>query len=231
MKDEYSISIITPVYNEVGLLENSISYINTFIGKYFKDYEIIIIESGSTDSSFEVCDKLAKSDSHIKVIHEGSRNGFGSALKLGYKSAVKDLVWLITVDMPFSLESILQALPLFSKYDCVLSYRYKDDRGIARKIQSFVYNNIVKLSLGLKVKHVNSAFKVFRKEIIQNMNLISNGWFIDAEILYRIKERNISYTEIPVELIHRTAGESSIRLSTPLSLLKELVYFLRNKDK
>ena len=230
MQDEYSISVIVPVYNESRLLETSISYINDFLIRNFKDSEIIIVESGSTDGSLEICDKLAENNLHIKVIHEGARKGFGSALKLGYKNATKDLVWLITLDLPFPLESVLVALPLFSKYDCVISYRSKDSRKIHRKIQSFIYNTIIKLSLGLKVKHVNSAFKVFKREIIQNMNLISNGWFIDAEILYRLKEQNVSYIEIPVPLTDRTEGQPSVKLTTFLNVLKELAHFIKNKS-
>lgn len=230
MKNNYSISAIIPVYNEIKLLEKSVEYIITFFQQHFADYEIIIIESGSTDGSYDVCDKIADGNSHIKVIHERARNGFGSALKLGYKKATKDLIWLITVDLPFPLESIHQALPLFDKFDCVLSYRSEDSRNIFRRIQSFVYNTLVKTSLGLKVKHINSAFKVFKREIIQDLHLISNGWFIDAEILYRITKNKISYTEIPIPIIVLTMGKSTVNGATFISILKEMAYFMRKRN-
>ena len=231
MKDKYSISVVIPVYNEIRFLESAVCYIDSFLAEHFHDYEIILIESGSTDGSGEACDELAAKLPSLRLIHEGSRNGFGSALRLGYKNATKDLVWLITVDLPFPLDSILRALPLLSRYDCVLSYRSKDNRKLFRKFQSIVYNTLVKTTLGLSVKHVNSAFKVFKRPIIQGMTLTSNGWFIDAEVLYTIKKNNISYIEIPIELIDRKSGASSIKFSAPLYLIKELAYFLKEKGK
>lgn len=230
--DSYSLSVIIPVYNEVELLGGAIRTIDAFVKQHFSQYELVIIESGSTDGTGELCDQLASELPSVRVIHEGARNGFGSALKRGYKEARLDWVWFITADTPFPLESIVKAKALFSQYDCVLSYRSEDTRKSAfRKVQSVVYNNLVKTVLGLRVKHVNSAFKVFKREVIQSLPLISNGWFIDAETLYWLTQRKVRYTEIPVPLIDRTGGHSTITLSTPLTLLKELRRFLQERKK
>ena len=228
----YSLSVIIPVYNEAELLGEAVHRVNTFIAAHFADYELVIIESGSTDGTGELCDRLGAELPAVRVIHEGGRNGFGSALKRGYKEATKDWVWFITADTPFPLESMLEAMKLFPTHDCVLSFRSEDTRkSFFRKIQSVVYNNLVKILLGLRVRHVNSAFKVFKREVIQSLPLISNGWFIDAETLYWLTKRKVKYTEIPVPLIDRTGGHSTITLSTPLTLLKELRHFLRERKK
>ena len=221
----YSISAIVPVFNEKIVLKESIDIINKFLLKNFSDYEILVIESGSTDGSGEICDELAEKYEFVTVIHESQRNGFGSALKIGYQNAIKDLIWLITLDLPFPLESILNAIPKLSNYNCVLSYRCNDNRNWKRKLQSIAYNKIIKLSLGLKVKHVNSVFKVFKRDIIQNMNITSDGWFIDAEIIYWLQQKNISFVELPVELIDRKEGQSKITLLSILTILKELFSF------
>ena len=227
-----SLSIIVPVYNEVELLGDAVRQIDSFVAQHFTDYEMVIIESGSTDGTGELCDRLSSEISSVRVIHEGGRNGFGSALKRGYKEATKDWVWFVTADTPFPLESIVEAQKLFPHYDCILSYRSEDTRkSFFRKIQSVVYNTLVKTVLGLRVKHVNSAFKVFKREVIQSLPLISNGWFIDAETLYWLTQRKVRYTEIPVPLIDRTGGHSTITLSTPLTLLKELQRFLQERKK
>ena len=228
----YSMSVIIPVYNEVELLGEAVHRVNAFIAAHFGDYELVIIESGSTDGTGALTDRLASEIPQVRVIHEGGRNGFGSALKRGYKEASKDWVWFITADTPFPLESMLEAMKLFPTNDCVLSYRSEDTRkSFFRKIQSVVYNNLVKTTLGLRVKHVNSAFKVFKREVIQSLPLISNGWFIDAETLYWLTKRKVKYTEIPVPLIDRTGGHSTITLSTPITLLKEMRHFLRERKK
>jgi glycosyltransferase involved in cell wall biosynthesis len=226
---EYSISVIVPVFNEIEQLEPSIAQISSFLENHFADYEILIVESGSIDGSGEVCDRLAVTLSGITVLHEGRKAGFGSALKLGYKHAKMDLVWLIVVDMPFPLETILTALPLFSQYDCVFSYRSRDNRDVVKRFRSFVYNVLAKVLLGLKVKHVNSAFRVFKRNVIQNLSLISNDWTLDAEVLYEITNRKIAYTEIPVELNDRKWGRTSIMLTDPISMLNGLLNIRRKK--
>jgi len=226
----YSISIIIPVYNEVALLESAINQIKNFLAQHFSDFEIIIVESGSTDESKEKCDALVQHYSLVRVIHQAKREGFGSALKLGYRHATKDLLWLVTVDMPFPLESILSALPKFVHYDAVFSYRSQDPRNWKRKFQSYIYNVILKVFLGLKVKHANSAFKVYKREVIENLPIISNGWFIDAEIIYRLQKNNVPFTVIPVPLIDRTGGVSTVKASTFIGVLKEFFYFMKHKN-
>ena len=91
---KYSISVIIPTYNEEKLLKTSVPRINQFLKKHFDDYEIIIIESGSTDNSGSICDQLAQVIPNLSVIHEGKRNGIGSAIHIGYAKAKKDLFGL-----------------------------------------------------------------------------------------------------------------------------------------
>ena len=90
-----------------------------------------------------------------------------------------------------------------------------------------VYNIIIKTSLGLKVKHVNSGFKLYRRDLVNNLDITSNGWFIDAEVLYLLKEKKYTFTQIPVELIDRTQGKSSVGVFSFISILKELYGFIK----
>ncbi|OHD14650.1 MAG: hypothetical protein A2Y41_05945 [Spirochaetes bacterium GWB1_36_13] len=226
MINEYSISIIIPVYNEYTLIDKSIEEYHTFLKENFIDYEIILIESGSTDGSYEKCDEIVKKYNKIKIVHEGAKKGFGSAVKEGYKNATKDLIVLTTLDFPFPLGAILKGISLIEKYDYVLSYRSKDPRKISRKIQSFIYNLIIKIFLRLRVKHVNSGFKMFRREYIQDLEIKSNGWFLDAEVLYLLKKKKLKFTQIPVELIDRTVGKSSVGTFAFLHILKEMFHLI-----
>ncbi|MEW6400648.1 MAG: glycosyltransferase family 2 protein [Chloroflexota bacterium] len=231
MATKYSISVIVPVFNEIELLETSISQISIFLQSHFADYEILIVESGSTDGSGEACDRLTARFPLITVIHEGKKTGFGSALKIGYAQARKDLIWLIVVDMPFPLETILTALPLFSEYDCVFSYRSKDNRSFLKRFRSYIYNVLAKTILGLRVKHVNSAFRIFRRGVIQALPLESKSWTLDAEVLYEITRRQVPYTEIPVELKERLQGKTTISVSDPVSMLSDLFRIRRIKQR
>lgn len=229
MHRSYSITVIVPIYNEALLVESSVRTISEFMAKHFGDYEVILIESGSVDGSYEICDSLAGLLPKIRVVHEGKKSGFGSALKLGYRLATKDLVWLVVVDLPFPLESIHAAMPLFDANDCVFSYRNEDDREFLKRMRSSLYNILVKMILNVKVKHINSAFRVFKREVIQALPLISDGWTLDAEVLYEITRRNIKYAEIPVVLHDRTVGTTSVTIMDPFRMIYDLVRILKAK--
>ena len=186
-----SLSVVMPVYNEVTLLPGAVTSIHTFLALHFHEYEIILVESGSTDGSGAACDRLAEHLPSVRVMHEGARNGFGSALRLGFGAATKDLVWMITADVPFPLDAVLRAVPLLDRCDVVLSYRSRDRRSIPRRVQSVVYNWLVKRKLGLRVRHVNSAFKLYKREVLVALPLQSRSWFLDAEIVHGITHRKI----------------------------------------
>ncbi|MCU0934548.1 MAG: glycosyltransferase family 2 protein [Gammaproteobacteria bacterium] len=218
-------SVIVPVYNEVASVEPVTGQISGFLRGRFEDYEVILVESGSTDGSCEACDRAAAVDPRVRVVHEGARNGFGAALKVGYAAAEKNLIWLVTVDLPFALETIDRALPLLAEHDCVLSFRARDRRSLGRRAQSWAYNVLVRSLLGLRVRHVNSAFKLFRRELVQGLVIESNGWFVDAEILFRLQRQGVRFAEIPVELLDRTEGRSSVGTGAAWSVLRDLLSF------
>jgi glycosyltransferase involved in cell wall biosynthesis len=231
MKDTPSLSVIIPIYNEKDGIDKAFAEIDSFLNQNVRDYEILVIESGSTDGSYELCDKMTKASPRIRVIHEGARNGFGSAVRLGFKEAAKELFLVLTIDLPYSLETINQGMNLINEYDCVLSYRSKDNRCLLRRIQSIVYNALIKTVLGLPFRKVNSAFKLLKRHCVEGSAFVSKGWLIDAEILSLISEKRMSYVEIPVTLVERSVGESSVSLIASIGVLKELWSFLKSKRK
>lgn len=225
MVNEVGISTIIPVYDEIQCLPGSLEQIYDFLERNFSDFEIIIVESGSTDGSAQACDVFAQGHEPVTVIHEATRNGFGSALQLGFNRATRDLVWAVSVDLPFSLDAIFKAIPLFQECGSVLSYRSTDDRGLYRRVQSAAYNRLVKLLLGLKATTINSTFKVYRRSVVQSLDLESKGWLVDAEIVYKLERMRVAYAEVPVPLVERRAGESSVGPMTAVQLFWDLLKF------
>lgn len=223
---KYSISAIVPVYNEAALVAPSLSAIRNVLERTFDDYEIVIVESGSTDGTAEACDAAAASVPHVRVVHEGARRGYGSALRLGIARSTKELITFITLDLPFDLATIGRALPLLERADCVISYRPNDPRGLARRWQSIVYRGVLRLALGIRARNVNSSFKLLKRSTLDGIVLRSNGWFIDAELVYWLERRGKRCVEIPVPLLDRTAGRSTVGVGTWLLVLEELVGFV-----
>ena len=223
MKSAHSISAVIAVYNEHEALPQVAHDVDRFLASHFDDYEIIIVESGSTDGTGEVCDALPARLPRVRVHHEGSRNGFGSAVRTGYALATKDWVWPLVADMPFPLEAMERAIPYFDTHGCVLSYRSEDPRGWYRRFQSHVFNSLARVLLGVRVRHINSAFKVTRASVVRSMALRSNGWLIDAELVMRLEQLRVPWIEIPVKVVSRTIGRSSLGPAAVAKTALELV--------
>src|SRR5205814_2106976 len=82
-----SFSVIVPVYNEAGLVAESLEQIDDFMTTWCPHYEILVVESGSTDGGAQLCDEVAERRPHVRVIHENVRTGYGSALQLAFRKA------------------------------------------------------------------------------------------------------------------------------------------------
>jgi len=220
-----SITTIVPVYNEAAGVAAAVEKIHAAVAERFVDQELLIVESGSTDDSAAICDEVAARLPGVRVLHQGARRGFGSALRLGFEQASRDLVWVVSSDLPFPLDVLDAALPLVPEHDCVLSYRCDDDRGLFRRTQSIAYNSLARGALGLRTTHVNSQFKLYRREVIQALDIESDGWLVDTEIIYRLQTAGYRCAEIPVPLTERTTGESTLAMAQPLITLRELLTF------
>ena len=219
------LTAVMPVYNEIDLCEFALRRLHKFLTDHFPDFEIIVIESGSSDGTAEVVDRLVQELINIQVIHETVRNGMGAAIRLGYARATKPYIFLVTADIPFPLETLIRAVPLLNQHDCVLSFRDEDSRSFLRRFQSLVYVYLIRHSLGLRMKSVNSAFKLIPTNFVQSLDLVSTAWFLDAEILYWISEKGLRYAEIPVPLIERTAGISKVGFAGWAITIGELINF------
>jgi glycosyltransferase involved in cell wall biosynthesis len=219
-----SLSALVPVYNEGDSLSAAVRIIHAFLAARFgHSFEILIIESGSTDDTGAVADSLAAEFPEVRAIHEGRRNGFGSAVRLGYVEARMEWVWLITPDLPFPLEALDQAAELTADHDAVLSYRVRDNRGRLRRLQSGVYNTLVRCLFGLHVKSVNSAFKLLRTDFLRQAPFLSNGWLIDVEVAHRIETQHLRFREIPVPLIENRLGKSKVGSLTFARVILDLI--------
>jgi glycosyltransferase involved in cell wall biosynthesis len=238
---ELSISCIIPVYNEAANVKSVINESESLFEKLQVDYEIVIIESGSTDGTWEEINKLIINKERIFAFHQDKREGMGSALRLGYTKCHKDIVCHFESDSPFDITNFRRAIPILLENECVIGYRigkkehnykwYYRHLSIRNMLLRLVfhvgYNLILRIIFRIKIRDVNFSFKLFRREHIQKLHLISNGWFVDAEILLELIRVGIFPVELPVEYNDRIGGKSSVRISDPIYILYEMLKYIK----
>ena len=233
------------MHNEEDNVERIIGQAEGIFKGLSMDYEIIIIESGSTDRTWEIINELIRGKNNVYAFHQVKKEGMGSALRFGYSKCRKDLICHLEADSPFDMIYFKKAIPILLENDCVIGFRvgtkeqnFKWSYYNIRKKGAFLrelfhvgYNLILRLIFGVTVRDVNFSFKIFKLEHIQSLNLISNGWFIDAEIILELRRMGILPIEMPIQYIDRTAGKSTVSLSAPFYMLYEMSKYIKNRSK
>ncbi len=221
---EISISVFFPCYNERDNLEGVVKRALVVLEGLNADYEVIIVDDGSTDGTAKIADDIAGENSRIKVAHHQTNLGYGAALQTGFKAATKELVFYTDGDGQFDMNGMPPLLPLMEQYDIVSCYRLDRKDNLIRKINGWCWTKLVCLMFGLKIRDIDCAFKLFKRDIFDNIRLASTGALIDTEILARAVRKGYRVTQKGVHHYPRTAGvQSGANLRVIIRAFKELL--------
>lgn len=225
-----SLSVFIPVYNEEEILDNTISAILSTVKSITDDYEILIIDDGSTDSSKEKALRWVDQSDRIKLIEHQANLGYGSALISGFKNSKKDLILYTDADLPEDFNEIRTVLPLMENYDLVIGYRLNRKYTPRRFIYSKIYNFLLKVLLNVKAKDGNCSFKCIRKEAIEKINLTAKTTFIDGELLAEAVHNNLAIKEIPLVYKPRENSKSNFdSIKAAIFAMNEILsYWINN---
>lgn len=218
-----SISFVLPAYNEEENIEDAIRQIVSVASSLDLDeYEVIVVDDGSDDRTGEIIDRLAREDPHIKALHHPTNLGYADALKTGFKNAKMDLIFYTDSDLQFDIREIKNFLPASEDYDIVCGFRIYRFDPLTRLILAWGYNLLARTIFRLRVRDIDCAFKLFRREVFDVIEIRSKKFFVDTEILAKARYHGFRMTEIGVRHYPRTRGRSTVRPSHVLSTLKEL---------
>ncbi|MFC1635832.1 glycosyltransferase family 2 protein [Planctomycetota bacterium] len=201
-----AISVFFPCYNEQQNVSRTVEKALGVLEKLNADFEIIIVDDGSSDRTGQIADEIASGESRIKVVHHRRNLGYGAALQSGFKTAKKELVFYTDGDGQFDINEMPPLLPLMEQYDIVSCYRLNRRDPLIRKINAWCWTKLVCLLFGLRLRDIDCAFKLYKREIFDHIELSSTGALIDTEILARAVRRGYLITQQGVHHYPRTAG-------------------------
>ena len=222
--DYKSISVFLPALNEQENIRSCVLSVKKFILKKFKSYEIIVVSSGSTDNTEEIVRELSKKDQCIKLIR-GKDRGYGLALRAGFAASTKDLIFYTDGDNQFKIEDLDKLLPLLQRFDIVSGYRIKRKDPFMRIFVAAVYNLLIRILFNLNVRDIDSSFKLFKKNVIADLNLKSKTGLIDAEVLIKASKRGYAIGQVGVNHFPRRKGQTIYAMgrSNGLAIVKPKV--------
>ncbi|MGQ9603686.1 MAG: glycosyltransferase family 2 protein [bacterium] len=218
-----SISFVMPAYNEEENIERAVRAIVDVANRLdLRDWEVIVVNDGSVDRTAEVLEALKNENPRIRPIHHETNKGYADALRTGFKNARCDLIFYTDSDLQFDVREVKNFLPAIEDYDIVVGFRIYRYDPLTRLVLAWGYNLIARTIFRLKVRDIDCAFKLFRREVFDVIEIRSKKFFVDTEILAKARYHGFRMTEIGVRHYPRAGGQSTVKSSHILSTLKEL---------
>jgi glycosyltransferase involved in cell wall biosynthesis len=210
--DRPALTFFFPAYNEAENIERTVAQALADIAPLVSSLEVLAIDDGSTDRTPEMADALAAADSRVRVVHQANR-GYGGALKAGFANARGALIAFSDGDLQFDLAELKRLLDRLADgsrpVDAVIGYRIKRRDPVHRLFIAKTYNLIVSVLFGLRVRDIDCAMKVFRREVFDGLRLDAEGPFLSAELLIKLDARGVRMDQVGVTHYPRTAGQNT----------------------
>jgi len=222
------LSFVFPAWNEEEMISQTV-VAATEAGEELiaqhevADYEIVLVDDGSSDRTPALIDELAAADTHVRAVHHERNRGLGASVRSGFDAAKGDAILYTDADLPFDLLLLQKAFRLLRIYDADIVSMYRFDRtaeGPKRYLYSHLYNWLVRSLLGVRLRDVNFAGKLIRREVLDHVDLRSEGSFVDVELMAQAVRLGFNIIQFGVDYFPRARGAST--LSSPTVIVKML---------
>ena len=223
------VSIVLPAYNEEESLGVAVERALAAMPDLVDEFELIVVDDGSTDATHAIGLELIKQHHPtVRLAAHPANRGYGAALRTGFSLARFDLVFYTDSDNQFDLTDLRHFLPLITEYDLIVGFRVYRYDTVLRSMLSWIYNQIVKVLFRVRVRDVDCSFKLFRREVLDAIEVECEDFFVDAELVAKARRWNFRLLEKGVRHYPRLAGETTVRPSHVLTTLKRIALMWRS---
>ena len=221
-----TLSVVVPAFNEAKNIRAAVEAIIAGVAAAaILDYELIVIDDGSTDDTAAILKDLAARNSKIRPVFHPENRGKGAALISGFGQARMD--WILFTDADRQID--MQALPRFLEQtgcsDMLVGYREHRSDPLFRRVISKGYNALIGVLFHIALKDAHCPFKLIRRSLIDSLPMQSQGFFIDSELVGLAMQRGSRIREIAVTSCRRQSGVSSLRFGHVSETFRELLAF------
>jgi glycosyltransferase involved in cell wall biosynthesis len=213
MRDKPTISLVIPMFNEEANIEHAIAYAVDALQVHAREYEIVIVDDASTDESPELVRRATSGNPRIRLISHDFNQKLGASLKTGFAAAQYELILYMDADLPFDPDVLGRAIRAMNvtRADMISGYRFdRTTEGLKRTILTLVYNWLIRILFRSNIRDVNFSFKLMRREVLEAVELQSEGSLIDAELVVKAKNRGFAIQQIGLDYFPRILGTSHL---------------------
>jgi glycosyltransferase involved in cell wall biosynthesis len=204
-----SISIFFPAYNDAGTIASLALVAHMTARELTDDYEVIVVDDGGPDHTGLLLDEMALHFPWLKVVHHQKNRGYGGALRSGFDTASKDLVFYTDGDAqydPRELTKLHQAM--VPGVDFVNGYKIGRSDPLHRIVIGRVYHWFVRTVFGLRLRDVDCDFRLMRRQVFEKVVLTRSSGVICVELMKKVQDHGFRIAEVPVHHFHRSYGKS-----------------------
>jgi dolichol-phosphate mannosyltransferase len=219
IKNLKKLSVIIPARNEADNLKECISEICKELIHHSINFEILVIDDGSTDNTVDVIKVINQSNSSVKCIRNYRDNGFGRAVRLGLEHFSGDAVAIMMADRSDSPSDLVEYWNVLnSGVECAFGSRFIRgskiyDYPMLKLLINRIVNMMIKYAFNVKCNDVTNAFKMYRKEVIEGCKpFISPHFNLTVEIPLKAVIRGFSWKVMPISWKNRTKGDAKLKL-------------------
>jgi len=203
------LTVFLPSHNEEGNIERVVGGFRSTLPEAADNFEIIVVDDGSSDRTGELADRLAAEDPHVKVVHHARNRGYGGAVISGIRAASQPYVLLCDGDGQFDPDDVKLLAARIGDCDCVIGCRRHRADPFMRRVNGRVWTIMMRLLFGIHAHDIDCGFKLFRREILNRVELHAKGAMISTELMARLAGNGARICEVEVKHLPRLAGEQS----------------------
>jgi glycosyltransferase involved in cell wall biosynthesis len=203
------LSVFFPAYNDSGTIASLVISAIQAASKLTADYEVIVVNDGSTDATAAILEELARVYPAVRVVTHPVNRGYGGALRTGFASASKEIIFYTDGDAQYDPAELAQLWPKMAPgVDLVNGFKISRSDPWHRIVIGRIYHHTVKMMFGLRVCDVDCDFRLMRRSIFDRVHLEKNSGVICLEMMKKIQDAGFTIVEVPVHHYHRAHGQS-----------------------
>jgi hypothetical protein len=200
------LSLCLPAYNEAENIEDTLDAACAILPQFVERFEIVVVDDGSKDDTAERVARYGQREPRVRLVRHEQNRGYGAAVTTALRAAEGDHIAFTDSDGQFSLLDLPQLLVRLKQYDIIVGYRYRRADPWHRKMNAWAWGRLIRFLLGVRVRDLDCAFKIFPREVVQALSLTATGAGINAEILAQCVRSGLTIGETPVNHYPRYHG-------------------------